>query len=337
MIIHISGTPGSGKTTLGLTLAKLYPEIIVFDTDEFIQPDNNAGKYLTSIHTKVSTQEYQKEWNRILTEEISKFTSKHSNKIIIFTGILNNFSDDGTIYELTADYKFYIDIPLWEVLKRYYTRICKDESTRSISESKNYWNLFSHEKFSISSSGDIIKNYNDDLKWHVDHGYLVLNDKRILSRVKDIVKKTSEHKYKKYKKKYQKLKRLKGDNEIPALEFNDWIALASKKGFLLKWETVTKMKDGEKLELAILDDDYTGDKEIVTPEEFFKKVIYIYPNSFDGIIYDDPYSSIKIRPFYPDGGYESVGYVGAEALVSDRISMEWSKLKEMPNIIADLD
>ena len=37
IIVHISGTPGSGKTTLGKTIKKLYNnKVVVFDTDEFI-------------------------------------------------------------------------------------------------------------------------------------------------------------------------------------------------------------------------------------------------------------------------------------------------------------
>ena len=34
-VIHISGSPGAGKTTLGEELQHLYPNIVVKDTDDF--------------------------------------------------------------------------------------------------------------------------------------------------------------------------------------------------------------------------------------------------------------------------------------------------------------
>ncbi|AYV83391.1 MAG: hypothetical protein Hyperionvirus6_72 [Hyperionvirus sp.] len=58
----------------------------------------------------------------------------------------------------------------------------------------------------ISGTPEIIKNYNDDLKWHLDHNYKLMQDKEILSQIKNIVKKNSLHKYKKYKRKYLEIK-----------------------------------------------------------------------------------------------------------------------------------
>jgi adenylylsulfate kinase-like enzyme len=37
IIIHISGFPGSGKTTLGEKIQKIFKNTIVYDTDGFIQ------------------------------------------------------------------------------------------------------------------------------------------------------------------------------------------------------------------------------------------------------------------------------------------------------------
>ena len=43
-------------------------------------------------------------WLQILNDKIKNFINKHPNKIIIFTGVLDNFSPDGTIFELDANY-----------------------------------------------------------------------------------------------------------------------------------------------------------------------------------------------------------------------------------------
>jgi uridine kinase len=45
MIIHISGFPGSGKTTLGNKIQKMLgKKVVVYDTDLFIQHHNDNGK-----------------------------------------------------------------------------------------------------------------------------------------------------------------------------------------------------------------------------------------------------------------------------------------------------
>ena len=45
MIIHISGFPSSGKTKLGEKLQKMFgTKVVVYDTDLFIQHNNNNGK-----------------------------------------------------------------------------------------------------------------------------------------------------------------------------------------------------------------------------------------------------------------------------------------------------
>ncbi len=109
MIIHISGTPGSGKTTLGEYLQKKFgSKVVVYDTDGFIQHHNKQGKLLLKLDKeKVSDADYLKAWKEILDYEFAKFIRKHRDKVIIFTGALDNFSPDGTIYELEyADFKY---------------------------------------------------------------------------------------------------------------------------------------------------------------------------------------------------------------------------------------
>ena len=50
IIIHISGFPGSGKTTLGEKIQKLFNnKIIVYDTDNFIQHHTKEGKQLLKL------------------------------------------------------------------------------------------------------------------------------------------------------------------------------------------------------------------------------------------------------------------------------------------------
>jgi hypothetical protein len=103
IIIHISGASGSGKTSLGDELQRLYPlKIAVKDTDEFIQPQNKAGKLLQSMRNSKSynAKEYEKKWREIIDSKVTKFIKSNPNKIIVFTGLMNNFGpkEHDTLY-----------------------------------------------------------------------------------------------------------------------------------------------------------------------------------------------------------------------------------------------
>jgi len=184
IIIHISGFPGSGKTTLGEKLQKLYKNIIVYETDSFIQRYTKEGKQLLKIkkdilNNKKTNKDYRDLWKKTIKNKIDEFISKYNNKIIVFVGSLDNWAPRNTIYNINANYKFVLDIPLNELMKRFYLRISKEES-------ENYWNNLSKGMFSIIGSENMIgelKKYNE---WHKKHNYIFLDDKDIINKIKYI-------------------------------------------------------------------------------------------------------------------------------------------------------
>ena len=67
MIIHISGAPGSGKTTIGLKLKKYYKtKVIVKDLDDLF------AEFMKLNTNKFSSKNYQK--------FIDDFINKHNKK-----------------------------------------------------------------------------------------------------------------------------------------------------------------------------------------------------------------------------------------------------------------
>ena len=108
MIIHISGAPGSGKTTIGLKLKKHYKtKVIVKDLDDLF------AEFMKLNTTKFSSKKYQ--------NFIDDFINKHNNKSIIFVG-LNSEHLTNKFYNINPDYKFYIDLPVDINLKRHFLR-----------------------------------------------------------------------------------------------------------------------------------------------------------------------------------------------------------------------
>jgi len=185
IIIHISGFPGSGKTTLGEKLQKLYKNIIVYETDNFIQHYTKEGKQLLKIkkdilNNKKTNKDYRDLWKKTIKNKIDEFISKYNNKIIVFVGSLDNWAPRNTIYNINANYKFILDIPLNELMKRFYLRISKEES-------ENYWNNLSKGMFTIMGSNNMIEELKKYNEWHKKHNYIFLDDKDIIDKINDII------------------------------------------------------------------------------------------------------------------------------------------------------
>jgi adenylate kinase family enzyme len=192
IIIHVSGYPASGKTTLGEKLENLYKNIIVYDTDGFIQHHTKEGKQLLKIekdilNNKKTNKDYKDLWKKTIKNQIDKFISKYNTKIIVFVGSLDNFAPPNTIYNINANYKFVLDVPLNELMKRYYLRISQMEQKSTKKQSENYWNNLSKGIYHIQGSDDMIKDHKKYNEWHKKHDYIFLDDKDIIKKINDII------------------------------------------------------------------------------------------------------------------------------------------------------
>jgi adenylate kinase family enzyme len=189
-IIHISGTSGSGKTTLGNYLQKKLKNAKVYDTDNFIQHDTKEGKLLNKIAKTENKKEYIKIWKKIIRDKIDRIIEDNLNKcsVIIFVGLLNNWAWNNTPYNLHIQCeKYFLDVSLPEIIKRYYLRIFKTEQEVSVKQSKWYWNCIADARCNIRGSDQIIKNYGFDVEWHTKHGYKVMSDKKIFDSLSKII------------------------------------------------------------------------------------------------------------------------------------------------------
>ena len=193
MIIHISGFPGSGKTTLGEKIQKKYgSKVIVYDTDNFIQHNNDNGKRLLKVEKdmesgKKTQKDYNMLWKKTMKESINEFIREHDDKPIIFVGSLDNFGPKNTIYKINANYKFMLDVPLYEIMRRYYLRIYKTDQKLTKKQADDYWKKLSKNIYRISSSNDIIKDYKLYTEWHKKNDYKSLRDTEIIDKLKKIL------------------------------------------------------------------------------------------------------------------------------------------------------
>lgn len=173
--IHISGSPGSGKTTFGKTLKKIFPKYKIIETDGFVTcKDRKKRDKLHSMKYKVAF---------IFNIYRTKFTYYESKfKNIIFVGILDNSVPNGSTYKHDFDHKIFFEISNIDLIKRYYTREVKN----GILLSNNYLKDVANRKLHIRSSDEILKYHKNDIKLHKKMNYKFMSDKQIINFIKKI-------------------------------------------------------------------------------------------------------------------------------------------------------
>ncbi len=190
MIIHISGFPGSGKTTLGELIAKTFKGVVVQDTDEFIQHHTKEGKQLMLLEKEKKWAEYKALWKATMKAKIAEVVEVAGNRPVVFVGSLDNFAPPVggglVIFKIKADYKFLLNVPLAVLMKRYYSRVYLEDHRRTKKASADYWAKLADGAYQIASSESIIKDHVGYNMWHERNGYKFLDDKaimRVLSKV----------------------------------------------------------------------------------------------------------------------------------------------------------
>ena len=196
-IIHISGFPGSGKSTIGNKLQSMFKnKVMVYDTDNFIQHHTKEGKQLLAIEKAIGAKtktpkDYKVLWRQIIINKINEIILNHKDKIIIFVGSLDNFSWKGEIYDIHIKHKILLDIKLDELMKRYYLRLSDRDAKGDTNDynSSNYWKNVANGTYNIYGSEQIIKDHAKYNKWHKKHNYKFMNEIEIKGYVKKLLNK----------------------------------------------------------------------------------------------------------------------------------------------------
>jgi ABC-type dipeptide/oligopeptide/nickel transport system ATPase component len=222
--VHISGTSGVGKTTLGKKIKELCPNITICETDQFfnnrirtrlssiITLKDKIHHWKTIIETHITSvvqevlqrqgglsnlqnlQNLQKQGQGVL-QNIKPNNSTKSNKVLVFVGLLNNSSPDYSYYDiekfLKAKFglslqKWYYNCSVKEFIKRYYYR---EVVEGLLNNDKMIAEIISRD-WIVKSSVDLLNNYEEDKAYHISNKYKELSESQILNLVKSLIKQT---------------------------------------------------------------------------------------------------------------------------------------------------
>jgi len=174
--IHISGTPGSGKSTLGIKLQKMFPKFKIVETDKFVSRANrkkrNKYKYMKD-KKKFIFDIYKKKFNY--------YDKKYKN--IIYVGILDSSVPDGSLYiNKEFDYKIFLNVSDIELIKRYYTREVKEAL---LSNDKYIKEVIKGEWY-ILSSEEVLSSHKERITDHKPLEYKLMKEKQIINLIKKL-------------------------------------------------------------------------------------------------------------------------------------------------------
>ena len=103
VLIHISGTPGSGKSTLGVKLQKMFPDFKIVETDGFVS--HNMRKKRDELKTLAQKKKFIFD---IYKQKFNYYNDRYED--IIYVGILDSSVPDGTLYTTQKfDYNIFLN------------------------------------------------------------------------------------------------------------------------------------------------------------------------------------------------------------------------------------
>lgn len=175
-IIHVSGSPGSGKTTLGDLVGSSLTNFEIFDTDDLISDEE--GEDLIELRHEGKHEEAKEMWKSMFTANIMKACDRSSD--ILFTGILNHFSPDGSILEfpIASAEKYFIDPPRTQLLIQFYGRY-----TTELKHDADFWRRVANKELVIPNSLEYLQANEREKAWHVENGYFCGSYDMIRSKI----------------------------------------------------------------------------------------------------------------------------------------------------------
>lgn len=185
-IVHISGSPGSGKTTLGKRLSSLF-EVRVIDTDDLLTELDE--QQLFKFRDAGEHKKAQKFWRERFSLRLKDVAEKNQDaNVLIFTGILNHDSPEGELLEMPFPNleKYFLDIPAPKLLQQFYGRLA-----HLLQHDFQFAEEIASGKWTVESSVEYLAQSSREKNWHAEHGYALLSPDDVIARIETEIQTTS--------------------------------------------------------------------------------------------------------------------------------------------------
>ena len=155
-------------------LQQQIPDIYVIDTDEMFEDSNPLVVQMRTLDQL--TESYVSVWKSAVRESIQHHIDLARNqgkKYIVFAGILNNMNGPlGGLVDISdiTHYKYFLAPPLPTLLRRFYVRY------ETLKNDDEFWEGVSTGIYPIPSSEEYKKSHREEKEWHVQHGYIIIQD-----------------------------------------------------------------------------------------------------------------------------------------------------------------
>lgn len=229
MIIHIGGASGSGKSTLGDKLKSYYGDkVVVKDLDGMLWGEFIPMKEKSDISPTDFFINFEMDYQKYIDDFIK--ANKDVNIIFVgincfimaerqyFKGLVEKFP--AACFNLHADHKYYVDVPVEQVLKQKFNReithfcstkdhLFSDLLKNPTDTQKNIINNITHLT-NLSGMKQETEKWNEFYK---KKDYIFLPPDDIYNKIIELLKINNQtgsyhEKYKKYKMKYLHIKKL---------------------------------------------------------------------------------------------------------------------------------
>lgn len=185
IVVHVSGSPGSGKTWLVETLKEQMPDLYAVDTDEILEDHDPLVIKMRTF--KQETQEFVEAWKIAVRANVQRqieIAIQNKYRCIVLAGILNNMGGPlGGIVDINdmVIYKYFLVPPLPTLLRRFYGRLS------TVENGDEFWDGVASGIYPIPSSKKYIKLHNSEKEWHVSHGYILSeSQEKIIEEIKKL-------------------------------------------------------------------------------------------------------------------------------------------------------
>ena len=191
MIIHISGSSASGKSTVGNKIKNNFKQkVLVIDIDDLHINPSTRPKYWQELNTTKTRVEAKRVWRRLIHRTMSESIKENEDKIIIFVGLIQQSlaNSKTNSYEIkNADYKFFLNVPINILLQRYYARLYSHIKIGTKKQNELYWKNVGQNKQYIMGSKDIIDTNKQNIEHAKKHNYQILSETEIMTELRQVL------------------------------------------------------------------------------------------------------------------------------------------------------